>query len=673
MRGRVLVVRAIAQPCVVEGALCAVIEDEHGAVHNLRVYNVEYTDARNVLPFGVPLAIKEPYCEAAMEDTSGVRVDHPSDLVYLSEGDPHYPENWRTTFPDDLPCSPSEKLKDEGNECFKKGLYREAICKYTAALRRDPSQALKTSILLNRSQSHLLLGSYAKAVADAEEIINAPGDQPNEKALFRGARALYALSRYDKAQTFLEQLTSAFPQNKDAKVLLAKTEIRLAEQQFGKYDWVLLISEARNPTPRAEAADYMGPIGLCDKGFLTAKNDIKAGELLLCHKAVAVLYPPEMKDEKSMLIYDTVKGTLGRGEGLKLTQKVVDRVSHDPTLRESVYSLAKGLKIYDTISYDTQAQEVDGESIVDIHILDTIRETYAEPFPVLHPVVPVSKPPAQGLGLWPLGTTAHLAHSCLPNACRSFIGDVLVLRACRDITGGETISIAYVHPTLPLEERRAVLGRTPGTSCTCKFCEIEEKEGTAIRQQRVDLLQKVKEISERAPAETLRTDAGRDQSNAPDETVVRQVVKEVLEICDQLEATFTHPTYEQPRFPLLEPLAYLFACYLYLGPNSTEDALKVNARYLTSLGFSFEYDSAPDAGNEKSGGGDVRVVQHGFYHPFIVRALVQQSSVCWQLGKRRTADAWRRIAENSMEIITGHRKLFRDGYSKVYESLKWEL
>lgn len=126
---RVLVVRPISQPCVVEGALCVVIEDESGAVHNLRVYNVEYGDARNVLPFGVTLAIKEPYCEAATEATSGVRVDHPSDLLYLSEGDLHYPENWRTSFSSDKTCIPSEKLKDEGNECFKSGLYRAAICK----------------------------------------------------------------------------------------------------------------------------------------------------------------------------------------------------------------------------------------------------------------------------------------------------------------------------------------------------------------------------------------------------------------------------------------------------------------------------------------------------------------------------------------------------------------
>lgn len=291
----------------------------------------------------------------------------------------------------------------------------------------------------------------------------------------------------------------------------------------------------------------------------------------------------------------------------------------------------------------------------------------------MHPLVPTNTAAAQGLGLWPLGTRTHLTHSCLPNAARTFLGDVLVLRACRDIKRGETLSISHINPAFPLDERRAELERASGVRCECKFCVIEEKEGSAMRQRRVDLVQRVKELSERAPAETLRTDAGRDEASSPDDAVVREVAKEVASACDALEATFAHPARDQPRFPLLEPLAYLFACYLYQGPSSTEDALKTNARYLTSLGFWFEYTPPPDAGSEKSGGGDFTLTQHGYYHPYIVKTLVQQSSVCWQLGKRRTANSWRRIAENSMEIIAGHRKLFRDGYSKVYESLKWEL
>lgn len=188
-----------------------------------------------------------------------------------------------------------------------------------------------------------------------------------------------------------------------------------------------------------------------------------------------------------------------------------------------------------------------------------------------------------------------------------------------------------------------------------------------MRQRRVDLVQRVKELSERAPPNTLRTDAGRDEKNSPSNDVVREVVQAVSKICDELEATYSQPPSVNPRFPLLEPLSYLFSCYLYLGPESTEDAIRVNARYFVALGFEFEYISVGD------GGGDMILRRHGFYHPHLVKTLVQQASVCWQLGKRRTADGWRSIAENTMEIVAGHRKLFRDGFATVFESLKWEL
>lgn len=128
IEGSVLVIRTLTEPCFVEGALCAVIEDETGAVHNLRVYNVftKGRSERNVLPLGAVVAVKEPYCEAATEATSGVRLDHPSDLVYLSEGDPHFPNAWKSKVP---AAARSENLKEEGNECFKQKSFRAAVSK----------------------------------------------------------------------------------------------------------------------------------------------------------------------------------------------------------------------------------------------------------------------------------------------------------------------------------------------------------------------------------------------------------------------------------------------------------------------------------------------------------------------------------------------------------------
>ena len=134
-RGHVLVVRTVALPRDMrpsgDDAILTIVEDELGSVHRLRVYNYPAGKARNLgdlLPSGVVLAIKEPYCEAATEDLSGIRVDHPSDLVYLSEGSALFPTGWKYAL-DNPAVSPSEGLKEEGNLLFKAQKFRQAILK----------------------------------------------------------------------------------------------------------------------------------------------------------------------------------------------------------------------------------------------------------------------------------------------------------------------------------------------------------------------------------------------------------------------------------------------------------------------------------------------------------------------------------------------------------------
>lgn len=119
-----------------DDGVLTLVEDEHGAVHRLRLYNLpsqsqELRNLEDVLPLGAVLAIKEPYCEAASEDMSGIRVDHPSDLCYLSEGHALFPEIWKHQF-DDPSVSPSESLKNEGNAFFKSRKHRLSALKYVS-------------------------------------------------------------------------------------------------------------------------------------------------------------------------------------------------------------------------------------------------------------------------------------------------------------------------------------------------------------------------------------------------------------------------------------------------------------------------------------------------------------------------------------------------------------
>ena len=75
----------------------------------------------------------------------------------------------------------------------------------------------------------------------------------------------------------------------------------------------------------------------------------------------------------------------------------------------------------------------------------------------------------------------------------------------------------------------------------------------------------------------------------------------------------------------------------------------------------------------KDDGPDFTITSYGSPHPPLVRALVQQSSVFWQLGKRRTAASWRREAEKLTEVVAGSKVVFKEAYEGMYESLGWEV
>ncbi|OSC96407.1 SET domain-containing protein [Trametes coccinea BRFM310] len=79
---------------------------------------------------------------------------------------------------------------------------------------------------------------------------------------------------------------------------------------------------------------------------------------------------------------------------------------------------------------------------------------------------------------------SHLNHSCAPNASvrhldqRTALSRITVL-ARRDIAAGEELTITYVNPNLPLEQRRRQLMEWGFGKCMCERCVREEREKKA--------------------------------------------------------------------------------------------------------------------------------------------------------------------------------------------------
>ncbi|KAI8996255.1 SET domain-containing protein [Trametes punicea] len=83
---------------------------------------------------------------------------------------------------------------------------------------------------------------------------------------------------------------------------------------------------------------------------------------------------------------------------------------------------------------------------------------------------------------------SHLNHSCAPNVSvrhldqRTALSRITVL-ARRDIGPGEELTITYVNPELPLEQRRRQLMEWGFGKCMCERCVSEERERKAVSQE----------------------------------------------------------------------------------------------------------------------------------------------------------------------------------------------
>lgn len=212
---------------------------------------------------------------------------------------------------------------------------------------------------------------------DVQKYLNEIATNPDhakaqdEKAFFRGAKASYALRKYQEAHDFLEKLVKEFPQNKEARQELAKVKGRIDEEKWARYDWPSFSSESRKPIPNADIADFVGSIKLNGSGVWVASLDIKSGELLLVSKSLDVLFAAEVEGDEKALVYDVTRALLGESEGWKLTQKVATKLSQVPSLCDDIQALADGLNVYQDSELagdsQTKASIIDGRAVIDMY------------------------------------------------------------------------------------------------------------------------------------------------------------------------------------------------------------------------------------------------------------------------------------------------------------------
>lgn len=325
--------------------------------------------------------------------------------------------------------------------------------------------------------------------------------------------------KFNECLLQMEELCHHHPQNERSMADLGRCRKRIAEARTGKYDFPSMITEAsrkikaREP-PLVDAATYQGPIQIrkCKYGQgLFATRDIKVGELLLCEKAFHCAFAFD-----STSLVDTIRqhtGTMSTLDQIKdaynahyaaspetdpthgqLFVGTLHRIHRNPGNHFSTFtSLHPGnmdvalnfdpLVLNSTLCYrileHNKFSERAADTIFTLHdgVLEHRNVSHRSPNLALQRLLstPSKKQyysnvhvepfvPASMVGIWLLACRAN--HSCIPNFCRAFVGDMLILRASKSIPKDTEIFDSYITPSDSFPDRRTNLNGY-GFECEC--------------------------------------------------------------------------------------------------------------------------------------------------------------------------------------------------------------
>lgn len=498
-RGRVLIVRAFCEPNWMVSIQNAV-EDELGDVDRLAIYNLLPTAEPNaVLPRGAVVAIKEPYYKYTADGGVFVRVDHPTDFVLLKPGNSIIPRRFDARIKQI--GQSAIRLKEEANSKFKSGDFQVAADIYSDALDAcglgEDDGDLRRDLCRNRAGANLQLGRYELAIKDAmasmtsAEDISEAAKSLNIKALYRAGKAAYELQDLAQAKQLFGQALELDGSHKESRTELSRTVKRISEQENGEYDFSLMVKSVTKRHCFLDHASFLrrvkvAPTESRGRG-LFATETLKPGDVIFVEKAFYVAHP-DGKDISVLLNVNTDSISLGT-QGLRL-YGTVDKMIWNPTLANKYADLFDGGKF----GNEKEFKVVDGRVAVDTFRVQSIAELNGFGCPRVksrdkEELKEEISDFEDSTGIWLQASYSN--HSCIPNANRAFIGDMMIVRAMRDIPVGGEIFMAYAHPEKAFDKRQKRFQDGYGFKCECNLCSAEAKVPKATIGKRARLRKEI--------------------------------------------------------------------------------------------------------------------------------------------------------------------------------------
>lgn len=595
--GKVIFLKTFCAP-VGLASIQNAVEDTAGDVDRLTIYNLpSQTPLDKVLPPGAVVAIKQPYYKETADGGVAIRVDHPSDFVMLEASDDLVPSKWRRQ-PKTQPTA--AELKQKGNELLAKKNWEEAASLYSKALLALPSGGddidekeedlgLRRTLYYKRAQARFRMGHSEFAAQDAIASI-IPGTRTelpeasrklNVKSLYRAGRAYYDMGAFIQAKNYLEQARALDATDPNVIAELMRTKKRLLEQERGAYDFAAMGAAASARKRLADGLDHasflrntkVAPAGHRGRGLFATK-DIKHGDVVFVEKAFYVAYG-DKENKNNAILLDVKSNRINAGTHNQLIYGTIDKMRWNPGQANKYFNLYAGPN-YQNDEQDGEKAKAKAPIVGEAAIIDTFRvQAIAQYNGFSCPEVKSSKEFVDeteredegAAGIWLHASYAN--HSCLQNTSRSFIGDMMIVRALRDIKAGEEIFMMYYPPDKSPAERERV-DNSYKFQCDCPLCKINRQVPASVMEKRNAIRKQVKDLM---------------AANKP--TATRKIsetkIKQAEALYMQLEATYDQALYRSmPRLALLELDVWIIHSKRF---GSASDAIFSLTRLLRNSGF----------------------------------------------------------------------------------------
>ncbi|ATY63752.1 TPR domain [Cordyceps militaris] len=496
-RGTKVIVRILTPPRRINAVL-AVAEDLAGTAVLLQLYHqppatVFFPD--EIIQKGSVLMIKEPFFKCSTDGSYSLRVDHLSDIVWLKPFDSRIPDVWR----DEFPRMNSEAVRMRGNECVKNGRWAKALHFYSNAVLHAATPEDEQLASVNRALVNLKLNRPEQSLLDATKMKERIA--PTEKAAFREFRALYELRLFDRCLERLQQFTANHPDNEEAKSEIKRVQARLDEQVYGAYSFSRMYKQAKASSALIDCATFSEPVEVREapgrgRGLFTVKA-VQAGDLLLCEKAFAY-HQCDLSPGRFSILMDLRSKRCSAGGQVEILTQIIQNLYHNPEYSRSFLDLHRG--DYKPVSRD----HADGHPIVDSFLAAKIMSLncFGAPRTSLETLSKLTKneqrPERKRRGFGTAGVwvkASYVNHSCVGNCRRSFIGDMQIVRATRDLEAGTELLFAY-RPAEELDSYEDVQSGLKhwGFTCDCALCQARRATPAQQLEKRKGLMKSLMSI-----------------------------------------------------------------------------------------------------------------------------------------------------------------------------------